>query len=141
MAPVTVFAGATLKRNGLRLRSRGADLDGATVEARHRVRIAAKKARYAAEFFGSLFSPRQVKPYVKALTCLQDGLGVLNDAAVADRLLSGIADARPDVSAEVSFVKGFMTAGTVGRDKECRSWRNGSSRCVRRPERYCCAER
>jgi triphosphatase len=118
MAPVTAFAGATLKRNGRRLRSRGAELDGATVEARHLVRIAAKKARYGAEFFGSMFSPRQVKPYVKALACLQDELGLQNDAAVADRLLSGIADARPDLSAEVGFVKGFMTAGTVGRDKE-----------------------
>ncbi|MET0856476.1 MAG: CHAD domain-containing protein [Telluria sp.] len=124
MAPVTGFAGATLKRNGRRLRSRGTELDGATVEARHRVRIAAKKARYGAEFFGSLFSPTQVKPYVKALTCLQEELGLLNDAAVADGLLSGIADARPDLSAEVGFVKGFMTAGTVGREKKVsKAWK------------------
>ncbi|MFC0134076.1 inorganic triphosphatase [Massilia eurypsychrophila] len=118
MAPVMAFASATLKRNRRRLHSRGTNLDRATVEARHRVRIAAKKNRYAAEFFGSLFSPRQVKPYVKALTCLQDELGLLNDAAVADRLLSGIADARPDLSAEVGFITGFMTAATVGRNKE-----------------------
>ncbi len=118
MAPVTAFASATLGRAQRRLRSRGAKLDSATVEARHRVRIAAKQTRYTAELFGSLFSAKLVKPYVKALTRLQDELGLLNDAAVAERLLCGIADARPDLSAEVSFIKGYMAAGTAARDKE-----------------------
>ena len=55
--------------------------------ARHRVRIAAKKARYAAEFFRDLLPKKEVKRYIKCLSSVQDRLGHLNDLAVASRLL------------------------------------------------------
>src|SRR4051812_38842360 len=50
---VTVFARTILDKDQQRLHKRGRKLPQASAEARHRVRIAAKKTRYAAEFFGS----------------------------------------------------------------------------------------
>lgn len=70
-----------------RLRQRIAALDEHDAPARHRVRIAAKKARYAAEFFHDLLPKKEVKAYVKCLSGVQDRLGHLNDLAVAGKLL------------------------------------------------------
>ena len=70
-----------------RLRKRVEALDENDAPARHRVRIAAKKARYAAEFFRDLLPRKEVKAYIKCLSGVQDRLGHLNDLAVADRLL------------------------------------------------------
>jgi inorganic triphosphatase YgiF len=122
--PVAKFARSVLKRDQRRLRSRADQLSEATAEARHRVRIAAKRTRYAAEFFASLFSPRTVRPYIKSLTGLQDELGFLNDAAVAGRLLGDVSASRPELSADVGFVKGFLVARTSNDDKEIiRLWK------------------
>jgi len=70
-----------------RLRKRIGALDENDAPARHRVRIAAKKARYAAEFFRELLPKKEVKAYIKCLSGVQDRLGHLNDLAVAARLL------------------------------------------------------
>lgn len=70
-----------------RLRRRIGALDENDAPARHRVRIAAKKARYAAEFFRDLLPKKEVKAYIKCLSSVQDRLGHLNDLAVASRLL------------------------------------------------------
>jgi triphosphatase len=115
--PVLKFARKILKRDQRRLRTRARNLRAATPEARHRVRIAAKKTRYAAEFFESLFTPRTVRPYIKGLTGLQDELGFLNDAAVADRLLTDLSAAQPQLQANAGFVKGFLAARVKNDDK------------------------
>ena len=115
--PVAKFARSVLKRDQRRLRARAEKLSEATADARHRLRIAAKKTRYAAGFFGSLFAVKTVRPYVKSLTAMQDDLGFLNDAAVADRLLGDVATSRPELSANVGFVKGFLAARTNHDDK------------------------
>lgn len=70
-----------------RLRKRIEALDENDAPARHRVRIAAKKARYAAEFFRDLLPKKEVKAYVECLSDVQDRLGHLNDLAVAGKLL------------------------------------------------------
>ncbi len=108
--PVTKFARQILRRDQRRLRTRAKNLRAATPEARHRVRIAAKKTRYAAEFFGSLFKPRMVRPYIEGLTGLQDELGFLNDAAVADRLLAEVSADQPQLEAGAGFARGFLAA-------------------------------
>jgi CHAD domain-containing protein len=114
----------TGKRDQRRLRKRAGALPNATPAARHRVRIAAKKARYGTEFFGSLFKPRSVRPYVKALAGLQDELGYLNDAAVADRLLGEMAAAQPQLAASIGFAKGFLAARVKNEDRKLlKLWR------------------
>jgi inorganic triphosphatase YgiF len=86
--PLREFAATVLARHHRRLRKLGAALRQATPPARHQARIAAKRLRYAAEFFSGLYEEARVQPYVKALRDLQDVLGALNDAAVVDALLA-----------------------------------------------------
>jgi CHAD domain-containing protein len=64
-----------------------ADLTTLDAHARHRVRIHAKRLRYALEFLRSLATRRTRKTVARRLSRLQSVLGEANDAAVAaDRL-------------------------------------------------------
>ena len=69
-------------------------------QARHKVRRDAKKLRYAADFFASLFEGKHARRrhtrFVVTLEALQDQLGALNDLATAPHLLSrlGLMDER-----------------------------------------------
>lgn len=66
-------------------------------ERRHEVRIALKKLRYACDFFQPLFPRKATSRYLGLMADLQDDLGRLNDATVAedvvDRLTAGDGDA------------------------------------------------
>jgi inorganic triphosphatase YgiF len=111
-APAGTFAAVVLDRRDRRLRKRGRGVPQAPPEARHRVRIAAKKLRYAAEFFASLYPDKRVARYVEALEDLQDILGALNDAAVVDRLLAEVASGggQPTPPGVDGLVRGWVTA-------------------------------
>lgn len=115
-AHVSPFARATLRKDQRRLMKRGKRLLHATPQQRHQVRIAAKKTRYATEFFASLFAGRAVKPYVGRLSVLQDELGWLNDVQVADRLLQQLPDTQAGQAAQdglrqhAAFVRGYLAA-------------------------------
>lgn len=78
--------------------------------AYHRVRIAAKKVRYASEFFQSLYRPKPMRSYLHALSDLQNRLGQLNDAAIAGRLLGRLAHNRPDLAYSAGLVHGYLAA-------------------------------
>jgi CHAD domain-containing protein len=93
-----------------RLRRRGRKLATADADARHRMRVAAKKLRYASEFLASLYPARRKKRYMQALAPLQDALGTLNDRAVADNLLRELANARPGLASAAGYVRGFLTS-------------------------------
>src|SRR5262249_28853616 len=59
---------------------------------RHKLRIAAKKLRYATGFFESLFPGRKerkrLRSFERELKAMQDCLGALNDITVHQRLAS-----------------------------------------------------
>lgn len=110
------FAEQILERDQQRLIKRGKLLKGAKPEQRHGVRIAAKKTRYAAEFFESLYSAKIVRPYINALARLQDELGWLNDAAVASVLLKEIGSTRPNLRGTTGFVAGYLAHVTEAND-------------------------
>ncbi len=80
------FARRVLRRRHRRLVRQAKLAAGGGAEARHALRIAAKKLRYAAEFFAPLFHRRRARAYAAALAGLQDELGRGNDAATAARL-------------------------------------------------------
>lgn len=85
--PLVPFAEQQLRQAQKRLLKRGKGLKKADPDARHRVRIAAKRLRYACEFFQALYPRKPMEAYTQALSRLQDTLGRLNDAAVAPDLL------------------------------------------------------
>ncbi len=92
------FAAVALKRLRGKVKRDGRDLEAADEEARHEVRKEAKKLRYAAEFFATLFEegrePRRYRRFVAALEELQDQLGALNDLATAPEVIRklGVGD-------------------------------------------------
>ncbi|MHB1237015.1 MAG: CYTH and CHAD domain-containing protein [Gallionella sp.] len=57
----------------------------------HALRILAKKLRYSAEIFLSLYDRRKTKPVLAALGGVQDVLGQVNDDVAAQRLLDKLA--------------------------------------------------
>ncbi|MBB3219605.1 CYTH and CHAD domain-containing protein [Pseudoduganella umbonata] len=97
-----------LEKAQRRLRKRIDALDEEDAPARHRVRIAAKKARYAAEFFHDLLPVRAAKRYIHVLSALQDKLGLLNDLAVADTLLDDLAARGP--ADDIRYARGYVIA-------------------------------
>ncbi len=92
--PLGQHAGRMLARLHRKLLAAGRHLPKAPPERRHRARIAAKRLRYAAEFFESLYPPEFMQPYIRRLSSLQDALGRLNDAVVAEGLLARAAKTR-----------------------------------------------
>ncbi|WP_342611436.1 CHAD domain-containing protein [Burkholderia ambifaria] len=110
MQPAKPFAADVLSRRHRKLIKRGKRLADLDDHRRHRARIAAKKVRYATEFFASLCRKRAVRSYVDALTALQDDLGWRNDAVVADKLLQALPDTSPDAAPGAGFARGFLAA-------------------------------
>ena len=53
----------------------------------HAMRIQAKKLRYCAEFFASLYGKHKARKYLNVLSRVQEILGQINDVTVAQRLL------------------------------------------------------
>lgn len=87
-------------------------------EQRHQVRIRAKRLRYSAEFFGSLYASRAVRRYLQELVALQDALGALNDAATAARMLQDV----PCGTGLAPFIRGWIAA----RETDCISAAQGA---------------
>src|SRR5262249_36259797 len=62
----------------------GADLDHATPEALHALRIDAKKLRYRAELAATLYPNGAAHAYLRRITGVQSALGTLNDIIVGE---------------------------------------------------------
>lgn len=124
---VTGFAGNILEQEQQRLIKRGSKLKGADAATRHRMRIAAKRTRYATEFFAALYTGKRVRPYVQALSVLQDELGWLNDADVASRLLGELAKGGDGLCEGAALVRGYLAASQVeGEPKVRKLWKEFS---------------
>jgi inorganic triphosphatase YgiF len=94
-APIESFAADVLERYRRRIKRRGKKLARQDDEARHDVRIEAKKLRYAVEFFAGLYdgkkARRRHKTFLAALEDLQAELGHLNDIATGEELAAAFA--------------------------------------------------
>ena len=73
---------------------------------RHHVRIGAKRLRYVAEGFATLYGRKRMAAYLDRLSRLQDDLGRANDASVAERLLGELAAP----AAFADFARGWLAA-------------------------------
>lgn len=84
--PVSDFARAVLAASHQRALKRGKHFSRLAPPDLHRLRLAAKKLRYATEFFAPLYDKRHARDYRAALARLQEGLGTYNDAVTVTRL-------------------------------------------------------
>jgi inorganic triphosphatase YgiF len=76
----------------------------------HHTRIAAKRARYALEFFHSLYRTKGTQACLKTLAAVQEELGRHNDLAVAGRLLQELAQQHPQAAGAIQFARGYLMA-------------------------------
>jgi inorganic triphosphatase YgiF len=94
-APIEESAAAQLTCRFKKIRKRGKKLKQLDAGRRHKVRIQAKKVRYASEFFADLFPGKRAskrrKKFLRALGHVQDCLGDLNDIAVHEDRITAIA--------------------------------------------------
>lgn len=134
-ARLDAFGRAVLdKRHAKAVRS-GRKLEQFDTERLHRLRIAIKKLRYAAGYFGPAFASGRVKPYIEATARLQGALGALNDRAVAAQVLADLATAaRPteDVAEPLKALAKQVASGEKRRRRRLeRAWKD-----FRKAERF-----
>ncbi len=110
--PVIEFAPRALDR-ALKKTFRTADeVKGAVdLAARHPLRIALKKLRYPVQLFRDLYPKDRRKPYMSALSELQDAFGAVNDAAVAQHLADEAAAGGGEGAMRAAgFISGYKAA-------------------------------
>ena len=80
---------------------------------RHKLRIQAKKLRYAVEFFSCLFKNKRLvkrrNQFLRQLERLQEGLGDLNDIAVHEDRIAAVSVGRRQSSPSRAFAGGLLT--------------------------------
>jgi inorganic triphosphatase YgiF len=81
--PLKAFARRCLTKRARRVGQLAVTARQGDAEARHRLRVALKRLRYALEFFTPLFPGQRMHRYHLAATRLQDRLGRINDLVVA----------------------------------------------------------
>ncbi|MGM0385504.1 MAG: CHAD domain-containing protein [Actinomycetota bacterium] len=93
-------------------------LEAMTPGRRHRVRIEAKKLRYATEVTAELFADREPEAFTDGLKDIQDALGALNDRAVAESIVreagfepTAALDEGEDVSRALAARAGLVAQG------------------------------
>ncbi len=130
-AAIGTVAPALLDHALKRAKKRGRHFTELEPPARHRLRIALKKLRYAAEFFTPLYAKKTVKRWLEPLKDLQDVLGHLNDVAqvrgVVGRLLLEEAQSavvQADLSHAAGLLLGFHQArGEAVAEKTGKQWK------------------
>lgn len=88
LAAIGGYAGAVLERRYGQVRRKGRKLADLSATQLHRLRIAIKKFRYAADFFAGLYDAKAAREALKRLSGLQDILGSMNDAATVASLMA-----------------------------------------------------
>lgn len=121
--PIVERARTELARLYKGIKKRGGDLRHISARRRHRLRIRAKRLRYATEFFAKTFpgerNIRRRDDLLSALKDLQDALGGLNDLETRHGLMNGtggdgpppveMASAIPDPAREAASRERLLT--------------------------------
>src|SRR5439155_846098 len=126
------WSGPVLQQRHDKLSKRARHIHRVGAADRHRARVAAKKLRYAAEFFAPLFSGKRVEAYVAALSKLQSVLGRLNDFEIAGKLLDEIEpqeNAAPGVAHAMGIVRGWLAASVAPQLKRLRKASRTLAKC------------
>jgi CHAD domain-containing protein len=89
--PIEVLAPALIEPCLKQSEKRAKNFAEQSANKRHRLRIALKKLRYAAELFASLYEAGAAKQFIQRLKRLQDDLGDANDVRVARDVVESLA--------------------------------------------------
>src|SRR5580698_5567592 len=114
--PIRRFAADELSGRRRKIARRGGRLRELDPAARHKLRIEAKKLRYAADAFAGLYQrPKRARAFIEALKLVQDALGELNDIAVGERLAHEAAASPGRSETDSAFVAGRITGAQKAR--------------------------
>jgi triphosphatase len=91
--PIEVLAPVLLDRCRRQAEKRARNFADQSASKRHRLRIALKKLRYAAELFAPLYDAAAAKQFIQRLKRLRDDLGDANDVRVARDVVASLAPA------------------------------------------------
>lgn len=117
------FAAQALKRRLRRLTEAGDTIHHLDAAALHLIRLRAKRMRYAAEIFSPLFPRKATARFLRRLAAVQERLGILNDGAVADTLLTDLGATTAGRAHAAGLVRGFLAARAGGaRGRIARAW-------------------
>jgi inorganic triphosphatase YgiF len=125
--PIEYHATAELARRRKKIRKQGKHLRDVDEQQRHKLRIRAKKLRYAIEFFTSVFAgeknDERRHAALSSLKDLQSALGDLNDIAARETLMSKVAkqnekDSDERAKSRLPFVAGVIYGSQDARAKE-----------------------
>ena len=107
--PVRPFAKTVLRKTWRYFLEDSRPLSRLSCEDLHEVRKRGKKARYAAQFFHSLWTGPGVRLFMKRMAQVQDGLGKANDAMAARHILAAVKPGKLD-SPAVALVSDWSEA-------------------------------
>ncbi len=113
-AKLSDWASASLDRRLRQFRKLARQYDRLDSAGRHRLRIAAKRLRYAGEAFAPLYGDKATGDYLTRMAKLQDRLGTANDAAVAQALLVELRTQDKTLAHAAGLAEGFMIGATIG---------------------------
>jgi inorganic triphosphatase YgiF len=102
------FAHQSLDKRWRQVERLAQDWQSLDREQRHDVRKRAKKLRYAAEFFSSLYKPKPVKRYLDRLQGLQQILGAMNDGVAAQVLMAQFIQQDASLGHVAGLVVGWL---------------------------------
>ncbi len=96
--PIKPFARSVLRKTWRYFLEDSRPLSRLPSKDLHQVRKRGKNARYATQFFSSLWGGSDVKPFMKLMGDFQDHLGKANDAVVARHILVTVEPGKLDAS-------------------------------------------
>lgn len=128
-APARGYASELLERRDRKLREFSRRVDALSADELHRLRIRVKKLRYVSEFVAPFYAGRSARRHAARLAAVQDVLGRINDARVAERLVATLLEAqaeapRADVGVAAAMLLGWVRrAEQEDRSKLAKRWR------------------
>jgi triphosphatase len=110
-SPLKEAADGLIEKRYRRARKLARRFDALDTPGRHVFRIVLKKLRYGVDSFKALYEGKPVRRYVRRVAALQNSLGLLNDIATAEQLMSELlasAGASGDLRRGVGIVHGWL---------------------------------
>ena len=124
--PAINFAQRMLSDQHAKVLKRGRRFKSLNAEDLHRLRLAAKRLRYAADFLLPLYRDRKsVRRFSRKLADLQEELGSYNDMAVTASLLEGLGAESSDSATAIAAIAGWQARASDGAEVRLRTaWRD-----------------
>jgi inorganic triphosphatase YgiF len=113
--PAINFAGRILSDQYARVLKRGRHFKSLPAEKLHRLRLAAKRLRYLADFLLPLYGDRKsVKRFSRKLADLQEELGCFNDMAITDALFAELGGEAAPSGTATAAIAGWQAHASIG---------------------------